>query len=67
MPEASAMSKERQLLWGGLAARCSACSWTSVYDGDGRTHRLPDEEVSKIIRAEFSKHDCADFSNEFGA
>lgn len=54
---------ERQLIWSGLAARCSVCSWTRVYDPNVREHRMPDEKLTEIVRAEFTDHKCQGFSS----
>lgn len=51
----------REMIWGGLAARCSDCGWTRVYEPGAVTHRLPEGELSEAISAEFSTHNCEDF------
>jgi hypothetical protein len=52
------MAKKPELIWGGLAARCSVCTWTRAYGNNSGVHRLPDEELSELIRQEFLKHRC---------
>jgi hypothetical protein len=58
MSEAPARAKIPELIWGGLAARCSACAWTRVYGDNFGVHRLPGEELSEVIRQEFLMHRC---------
>jgi len=53
--------KERHVVWGGLAARCSACSWTRAYDPPAKDQQMPKEELSEIVREEFRNHKCEDF------
>lgn len=54
--------KGRELLWGGLAARCSGCGWQRTYDPKATVHKLPTEEVSEITREEFLAHRCEEFN-----
>lgn len=54
-------SNERKIVWGGLAARCSQCAWKRVYRPGETFHKLPDEDLSKTINAEFGQHDCGSF------
>jgi hypothetical protein len=61
MSEKQGTSEERHVVWGGLAARCSACSWTRAYDPAAKDHQMPKEELSEIVREEFRKHKCRDF------
>jgi hypothetical protein len=58
--EADGKPKKRELLWGGLAARCSTCSWKRVYDPNACKHHLPNDELANIIRSEFEHHKCQD-------
>ena len=50
----------RELIWGGLFARCSNCGWKRIYRPEMTAHRLPDAELSKVISLEFEKHRCED-------
>jgi hypothetical protein len=61
MSEKRGIPEERHLVWGGLAARCSACFWTRTYDPAAKDHQMPKEELSEIVREEFRKHKCKDF------
>ena len=58
--EAEGKSRKRDLVWGGLAARCSACVWQRVYDPNARKHQLPTDELSETVRREFENHKCQD-------
>jgi len=59
--EAGGKPQKRQLAWGGLAARCTACHWQRVYDPKTLKHHMPNDELSKIIRGEFDNHKCQDY------
>lgn len=55
---------ERHVIWGGFSALCSKCGWKRVYrPGTVTMHRLPDEELTETIRAEFRDHKCEEFPN----
>lgn len=56
-----ALDRKRQLIWGGFAARCSVCQWQRNYNISVSVHRLPDEELSEVIRGEFAHHTCENF------
>jgi len=58
--EAEGKSRKRELVWGGLAARCSASTWQRVYDPNARKHQMPNDELSKTVRREFDNHKCQD-------
>jgi len=58
--EAEGKSRKRELAWGGLAARCSACTWQRVYDPNARKHQMPNDELSETVRREFENHKCQD-------
>jgi hypothetical protein len=58
MSEAPATAKKPELIWGGLAARCSVCPWTRGFGNDSGVHRQPDEELSEVIQQEFLRHRC---------
>lgn len=51
----------RQLIWGGLAARCSACGWTTIYQPGQVAHGFPDAERSHVIHTDYERHRCEDF------
>jgi hypothetical protein len=62
MPESlPSKQKSRELLWGGLAARCSNCAWERPYNRTETSHQFPTEDASEIIRAEFQAHECEQF------
>lgn len=48
----------RQLIWGGLAARCSMCDWTRTYQPGAIRHQLPGGDRAKAIHSEFERHRC---------
>jgi hypothetical protein len=53
--------RKRELVWSGLAALCSLCGWRRVYQPGATVHRIPDEQLSNVIRGEFTLHRCDDF------
>lgn len=52
---------KRQLIWGGLDARCSNCGWTTAYQKGATVHRLPDADRETAICFEFQSHNCEEF------
>jgi hypothetical protein len=61
MSEKRGIPEERHVVWGGLAAGCSICSWKRAYDPTAKAHQMPREELSERIREEFRNHKCEDF------
>jgi hypothetical protein len=51
----------RQLMWGGLVARCSECGWTRTYQPGVVVHKLPNAELAEAIRSEHEIHKCDEF------
>ncbi|MGH9726932.1 MAG: hypothetical protein ACRD41_17890, partial [Candidatus Acidiferrales bacterium] len=54
----------RQLIWGGLAARCSMCGWEGTYQRGVVVHSLPIGELANAIRSEYELHKCEDYPAE---
>jgi hypothetical protein len=61
LKEAEGRPKKRELVWSGLAARCSGCRWQRVYDPKASKHHMPNDGLSEIIRREFEDHNCQDY------
>ena len=57
---------KRQLIWGGLAARCSDCGWNRVYEPRKSVHRLPVVDLASEVQKEFYAHTCEKFSKNDG-
>jgi hypothetical protein len=60
--KASSKQPGRQLIWGGLGARCSMCGWTRIYQPGAKSHQLPSADRAKAIRSEYEIHKCEDSS-----
>jgi uncharacterized protein (DUF983 family) len=58
---ASSKPPSPQLIWGGLAARCSKCGWKRIYQLGAVHHQLPVGDLAHAIHAEFDGHKCEDF------